>query len=84
LSTVLLATQYVIAVGNAGSLLLTGAGNKWGFPVLITAQVVFIWYTLVTGQPGFLVHNVIMIIIATQAFWRWDRLGPPMIPRSVT
>jgi hypothetical protein len=69
---------YVIAAGNIGSLIFTRAGEKFGFVLLFLAQILFVWYANVTGQPGFSWQNLVMAAVAVQSYWQWSVGGPPV------
>jgi hypothetical protein len=66
---------WVVALGNCSSLYLTTRGKPSGFWVLILAQIVFAVYVLFTGQPGFLVQNAAMTVMAIAGIVRWRRQG---------
>ena len=67
---------YVLAAGNVGSLILTRAGEKFGFVLLLLAQAFFIWYAGVTGQSGFILQNLVMGAVAVDSWVRWSRKTP--------
>lgn len=64
-----------IAAGNVSSLWLTTRGRVSGFVVLAAAQVAFVAYSLLTDQPGFIIQNVVMTVMAVLGVRKWVRDG---------
>jgi len=64
-----------IAVGNVSSLWLTTRGRVSGFVVLAATQLAFTAYSLFTGQPGFVIQNIVMTIMAALGVRKWLRDG---------
>lgn len=75
---------YVISVGNVASFLLALRGLKLGGSVsLLAAQILFLAYAALTGQPGFLFQNVLMIGSALYGILVWWRGRPHPDPERV-
>lgn len=76
---------YVISIGNVASFLLALRGLKLGGSVsLLAAQTVFVVYATLTGQPGFLFQNILMIGSALYGILAWWRARPTPSPEPVT
>jgi len=82
---------WLLAAGNVSSAFCTGKGLNAGWALLVLTQLGFIVYALATGQPGFLLQNVAMIVIGVYNFIKWrkkrkaEENGPRMggtIPRD--
>lgn len=78
---------YVISIGNVASFLLALRGLKlWGSVSLLAAQTVFVAYAALTGQPGFLFQNVLMIgsaLYGVSVWWRARPRPDPVCPDPV-
>lgn len=64
---------WLLALGNVSSAFCTGKGLNAGWVLLVLTQLGFIVYALATGQPGFLLQNVAMIVIGVYNFVKWRR-----------
>jgi uncharacterized iron-regulated membrane protein len=68
---------YVISIGNVASFLLALRGLKLSGSIsLLAAQALFVVYADLTGQPGFLFQNVLMIGSALYGIIAWWRKRP--------
>lgn len=72
---------YVISIGNVASFLFALRGLRLlGSISLLSAQAIFVCYAALTGQPGFLFQNVLMIGSALYGIlvsWRGRRRPEP-------
>ncbi len=63
---------WVVGAGNVASAAMTGHGIRAGWPVLVAAQVTLIAYGILTGQYGF-VLQVVLVVVASINWWKWRR-----------
>lgn len=64
---------WLLAGGNVSSAFCTGKGLNAGWVLLVLTQLGFVVYALATGQPGFLLQNVAMIVIGVYNFIKWRK-----------
>jgi hypothetical protein len=69
----LVVTPYVLSVGNLYAMWATRKGRPVGWAILAFVQALFLVYSIVTGQYGFLPQNVAAIVLASANWRAWRR-----------